>query len=311
MEQELNSAIPWLELRIVAPLDAQDAVSAYLWELGVQGITEEAATRNGEPWCLLRAYVESADSERIRQEVLEHIHALDEFFPGAAHARVSVSIVEQQDWNAKWKEHFKPFHVSPRLVIRPVWEAYSPQPGDVVLDLDPGMAFGTGAHESTRGCLNAIDALLGGGTLGVEPLPLGGTVLDVGTGSGILLLAALKLGASRAVGIDLDPVAITAATENVALNGLEAQVELSDTLLEHLPTTQYPLVLANILAPTLMALSADLVARLAPGGALVLSGLLNDQADSVRSAFLPRGLKESVAIQEGEWTTLVLRAAEA
>lgn len=311
METESSSAIPWLELRIVAPLDAQDAVSAYLWEIGVQGITEEPATRNGEPWVLLRAYVESAESERIRQEVLEHIVSLEEYFPGAAHARVSVSIVEQQDWNAKWKEHFKPFHVSKRLVIRPVWEAYEPQPGDVVLDLDPGMAFGTGAHESTRGCLNAIDALLGSGHLAVEPLQAGGSVLDVGTGSGILLLAALKLGAADGVGIDLDPIAITAATENVALNGLQARVALSDTLLEHLPPTRYPLVLANILAPTLMALSSDLVARLEPGGALVLSGLLNDQADSVRSAFLPKGLRESLAIQEGEWTTLVLRAAEA
>lgn len=308
----MDTSIPstWLELRVVAPLDTQEAVSAFLWEVGAQGITEEAAARAGEPWVLLRAYVEQEDAESLKQSVKEHLLSLDEFFPGASLGRVSVSVVEQKDWNAAWMEHFKPFRISPRLVIRPVWEAYSPLEHDVVIDLDPGMAFGTGAHESTRGCLMAIDALMGGGGVDVAPIhtaanPLR-SVLDVGTGSGILLIAALKLGGLEGEGVDLDPLAVDSATNNTALNRLSSRVKISDTLLQHTVGT-HPLVLANILAPTLIELSPHLVSRVEPGGALVLSGLLHEQAPGVLSAFLPLGMRQEAALQEGEWCTLVLR----
>lgn len=307
-DEPLDTTVPntWLELRVVAPLDAQEAVSAFLWEVGAQGITEEAAARAGEPWVLLRAYVEASDAEGLKEQVRAHVLELEEYFPGASRSRVSVSVVEQRDWNAAWMEHFKPFRVSPRLVIRPVWEAYSPLPGDVVIDLDPGMAFGTGAHESTRGCLLAIDALLGGGGLPVSPLTECPSVLDVGTGSGILLIAALKLGVGTGVGVDLDPLAVDAATDNTALNQLGARSQISDTLLQDL-SGQHRLVLANILAPTLIELSSALVERLLPGGALVLSGLLHEQAPGVLAAFEAQGMTLEASTQEGEWATLVLR----
>lgn len=310
LDLEVTEPIRWLELRVVAPLETQEALSGFLWEVGAQGITEEAAARAGEPWVLLRAYVEASDADGLKAAVKEHLQTIDEFFPGAAKGRVSVSVVEQKDWNAAWMEHFKPFRVSPRLIIRPVWEPYTPVAGDVVVDLDPGMAFGTGAHESTRGCLLAIDALMGGGGLNVTPLhspenPVR-SVLDVGTGSGILLIAALKLGGLTGVGVDLDPLAVDSATANTGLNQLSSRVQISDTLLQHTVGT-HPLVLANILAPTLIELAADLAARVEPGGALVLSGLLHEQAAGVLSAFLPLGMVQEASLQEGEWSTLVLR----
>ena len=276
-----DSAVPvWLELRVTAPLEAQEAVSGFLWDLGVQGITEEATARAGEAWVLLRAYVESAEAEALKAQVRAHLEAIDEFFPGARFGRISVSQVEQKDWNAAWKEHFKPIQVSPRIVIRPSWEPYTARAGEVVVDIDPGMAFGTGTHESTRGCLQAIDALFGGGGLPVRPFEAAVEVLDVGTGSGILLIAALKLGGRGGVGVDLDPLAVTAATENCERNGQADRVRISDTLVQDIPG-RYPLVLANILASTLIELAGALAERVAEGGVVVLSWLLTEQANAV------------------------------
>jgi len=141
----------WLELRVTTPLDAADPLSGFLWELGAEGITEEPTARAGEAWTLLRAYVPSVDADPLTARIRDYLQELEAIFPGAAHGRVSVRLVEHQDWNAAWKEHFKPLKVSPRLVIRPSWEPYEPAPGEVVLDLDPGMAFGTGTHETPLG----------------------------------------------------------------------------------------------------------------------------------------------------------------
>jgi ribosomal protein L11 methyltransferase len=255
---------------------------------------------------VLKAYVQTGEAQSLAEQVRAWLADADEIFPGASHGRVSTRIVEQQDWDAAWKEYFKPTRISQRIVIRPSWEPYTPETGDVVVDLDPGMAFGTGTHETTRGCLKAIDALFGSNDLAVKAFDRPVEVLDVGTGSGILLIAALLLGGTTGVGIDLDPIAVLASTENCARNQLQSRVRLSDTLLQHTPGT-YPLVLANILAPTLIELAGELVARMTPDGVLVLSGLLVDQQTAVADAFHPFGLQLEAAYQEGEWATLVMR----
>ncbi|GAC1529711.1 MAG: 50S ribosomal protein L11 methyltransferase [Polyangiales bacterium] len=207
-------------------------------------------------------------------------------------------------WRDAWKAHFEPFRLSPHLVVRPPWREASRALIDEVaathvLELEPGRAFGTGLHESTALVAAVLDARQG--TLGDVD------VLDVGCGSGILALAALTLGARRARAIDVDPDAVRVARDNAARAGFADRLDADDTDVGAIEAT-YPWVLANIQAEVLVPRAADLTARLAPSGVLVLSGILTRQADAVRAAYPTLTLLE--APTRGEWTALVLQKAE-
>jgi ribosomal protein L11 methyltransferase len=205
----------------------------------------------------------------------------------------------EEDWGAGWKEHFHPFHVAPRLVVKPGWEPYEAQPGEAVIEMDPGMAFGTGLHASTRLAIGFIEEL------SAEAAPR--RVLDVGTGTGILAMAAALRGAAEVKAVDNDPDAVAAARENVSRNRLEARVAVGGEL----PAGAGPfdLIAANITADVLLDLAPDIAARLAPGGALVLSGLLaGEQARETRAAYERLGLLAALERVEGEWASLLLFA---
>ncbi len=210
----------------------------------------------------------------------------------------SIAEVADQDWGESWKKGLAPFSVG-RVFIRPSWIAAAPPPGAVEVVLDPGMAFGTGTHPTTALCLEALCELLGGAP--------GADVLDVGTGSGLLAIAAKKLGAGRVVGTEDDPVALRVAEENAQRNGvaLELRLEAPDAV-----AGRFPVVVANILANTLVALAPGIAARLARGGTLLLAGILAGQEDEVRSAYLARGLSADRDRErsKGEWRLLALRA---
>jgi ribosomal protein L11 methyltransferase len=213
----------------------------------------------------------------------------------AAHGGTIAELADE-DWGEAWKRGLGPLSVG-RVWVRPSWiEAPAPA-GAVEVVLDPGMAFGTGTHPTTALCLAAVSEA-------VTARP-GLSVLDVGTGSGLLAIAARKLGAGRTAGVDVDPVAVRVAEENAARNGVA--LELSDAPAGAVAGT-FDLVVANILANTLVELAPDLVARLAPGGALVLSGILAPQAEEVRAAYLALGLRRVPGgdRSDGEWTVLVL-----
>jgi len=206
----------------------------------------------------------------------------------------------EEDWGAGWKEHFHPFHVAPLLVIKPSWEPYEPREGEAVIEMDPGMAFGTGLHASTRLALGFIEVICAG----APP----DRALDVGTGTGILSMAAALRGASLAIAIDCDPDAVVAARENVARNGLAGRVSVSDRELSAVDG-RFDLVAANITADVLLPLAPRLVERLSPGGALVLAGLLaGEQAAEVRAAYEGLGLLCAGERSEGEWAALLLIA---
>lgn len=211
--------------------------------------------------------------------------------------------VREQDWADAWKEHFHVERVGRRLVIRPSWRPFTPQPGDVVIDLDPGMAFGTGQHPTTRTCLELLE----------EHVRPGDVVLDVGTGSGILAVAAVKLGAARCLALDVDPQAVRVARDNAARNGVAERVQVAegtltaDDALRH----AFDLAVANITAAAVAALAPALAAALRPGGTLIGSGIVADRLDEVRAALAAAELSITEVRAVADWRTLVAHAASA
>jgi ribosomal protein L11 methyltransferase len=222
------------------------------------------------------------------------------FFPTREEAEAArsarggeVALVPDQDWSETWKAGFRAFGVGP-VFVRPSWIDAPVPAGAVEVVLDPGMAFGTGTHPTTSLCLAALAEL-------VRP---GAALLDVGTGSGLLAIAAAKLGAGRAAGTENDPVALQVARENAARNRVALELHLAAP--EEVPGA-FEVVVANILANTLVALAPGIAAKVAPGGALLLSGILGGQEEEVRAAYLAEGLVAAPDRSDGEWRLLVLR----
>ena len=273
----------------VAPDDV-DETSALLFELGAEGVEERDETtlvKNAASGkvTLVAAFAAREDADAAIAEL------------GAALAPRYEEVVGDA-WRDAWKEHYKPYAIAEGLIVRPPWEPYEAKPGEKVLELEPGRAFGTGLHETTRLVARAIKAH----AAEVQ----GKLVIDVGCGSGILALAAIALGAARAVAIDNDPEAIDVTRENAERNALSERVEASTTDVAALDL-EAPLVLANIEARVLIPMAADLKRRVAPGGLLLLSGILVPQKDDVRAAYADMELLDAPAL--GEWVLLALRKA--
>ena len=204
----------------------------------------------------------------------------------------SVGTLKAEDWSESWKRFFTVVHVSPHLVVRPPWEDYAPAPGEQVLVLDPGMSFGTGKHATTQACMGFLDELAQ-----ADPHR---DVLDVGCGSGILSIAAAKLGFDSVRGIDNDEDAVRIAGENAATNGVKAVFRTQDLAVCDL---QASVVVANVLAPVLIQFAGPVsrCVRRVPGNALILSGILESQYDEVRDAYAALGFRERKSILIGEW----------
>ena len=203
--------------------------------------------------------------------------------------------IPEQDWTATWKEQIPVLHLGERVVIRPSWRTYSPQTDEIVLMIDPGMAFGTGLHPTTQLCVTAVEAFARAGT----------GMLDLGTGTGILAMIAAQLGADPVLGIDNDPSAVNAARRNAAANQLDDRVELRCGSLADVQEA-YSLVVANILAPVIIAMAeSGLAERVLVDGTLVASGILEAQTDEVAAALQRYGLRVTDRWRQGEWVALI------
>ncbi len=202
--------------------------------------------------------------------------------------------IPDEDWKLSYRKHFKTEVISPRLVVRPPWEAVTPAPGQKVLTLDPGIAFGTGQHPTTRACLDAIDALAVEGT--------DRSFLDVGCGSGILSIAAALEGFRDVHGFDNDPDAVRNANENAEANSLGALFTDGDLSVPGVAASA-DVVAANVLAPVLVRFAREVGALVNPGGRLILSGILDEQYDEVRAAYAALGFTELSNRLIGEWRT--------
>jgi len=274
-----------------------DETSAYLFELGAEGVEERdegtlAKTAASGKVTLVAAFPTRADAEQAIAELGAELGARYEEIVGDA-------------WRDAWKEHYRPFTIARTadgraVVVRPPWETHEAKPGEHVLELEPGRAFGTGLHETTRLVAQA---------LADHASELGGvTVFDVGCGSGVLALIALSLGASRAVGVDIDSESIDVTRENAARNAMTDRIDASTTPLEE-TTLVSPVVVANIEARILIPMAAELGRHVADRGLLLLSGILVPQKEDVRAAY--PGFDLLAAPEMGEWTLLALRKREA
>jgi ribosomal protein L11 methyltransferase len=307
--EEAAASGAWLELAVEADVEAVEAVSEILGRAAPGGTSVEPAFElvneglgarlDPSRPAIVRAYLPARDraaAERAAAEVAEALGHLQAFGLRPI-GELRTRIVEEADWADAWKAHFPVMRVGRRLVIRPTWRRHRRAPNDVVLALDPGMAFGTGLHPTTRLCLAGVEALADRGVLA------GARVLDVGCGSGILAIASLKLGAATALGLDTDPIAIEATTANARRNALVRRVRVREG---SLPSGEAPfdVVLANLIAGLLVPLADGLRRELRPSGYLLASGIFVDREGDVRDAFETAGLAVTGRTAEGDWVAL-------
>lgn len=308
----------WLALSVAADHEAVEAVSEILSRAAPGGTSVEPAfelVKEGliarvdfaRP-AIIRAHLPILDVPAIRAAVaqadreLGHLQA----FGMRPIGDLAAAIVLEADWANTWKAHFPVLRIGRRIVIRPTWRRHRRQPDDVVLALDPGMAFGTGLHPTTRLCLAALESLADRGLLergGVD----GGaaSILDVGSGSGILSIAAARLGARSVLALDIDPIAVEASAANARRNRLSRVIRARDG---SAPSGEGPfdIVLANLIASLLISLADGLVADLRPGGTLIASGIFATREAGVVEAFAARGLELANRWAEGDWVALEL-----
>lgn len=302
----------WLELAVEADLEAVEVVSEILGRYATGGTTvepafdlvEEGLGARVDPTrpAVVRGYVPARDASAAEAAAAEVADALGHLqaFGLRSIGELRTRIVHEEDWADAWKAYFPVMRIGRRIVIRPTWRRHRRAPDDVVIAMDPGMAFGTGLHPTTRLCLAALEPLADRGDLA------GARVLDVGCGSGILAIAALALGATSAVGVDTDPIAIESTAANARRNGVARRVRAR---VGSLPSGEpkFHVVLANLIAGVLVPLAPALAAELRPGGVLVASGIFIDRETEVVAAFEAAGLHITARTAEGEWIALEAR----
>jgi ribosomal protein L11 methyltransferase len=303
----------WLEVSLtvngelaeaVADVMARFAPNGVMTEQGVKFISDEDEGTAAGP-ITVRAYLPVDEQlEERRQKLEEALYYLGRIQPLPAPAFKPIA---DQNWMEAWKEHYRPIPIGHRLLILPAW-LESPEPQRVAIKIDPGMAFGTGTHPTTQLCLELMEDSVEG-----PESKIGWRVIDIGCGSGILSIAAIKLGATEALGVDIDPESIKNSRENADTNAIGEELVLGvgsvgEVLAGKFPWRSATLVLANILAPVIIRLfDAGLADTVEPGGAIILSGILEEQAAGVVEAGQRKGLRLERQRSAGDWVALLMR----
>ncbi|MNO69075.1 Ribosomal protein L11 methyltransferase [compost metagenome] len=318
----------WKEITIHTTEEAVEMISNFMHEAGAGGVTIEEHVDNSKPrdtslgqWFEIPPndipegeakisgyFPEGTDIEAVITEIKERTEELKEFNIDPGQAAITVRDVSEDDWANNWKQYFKPLRVSKRLTIKPTWEQYTPETSEEkIIELDPGMAFGTGTHPTTSLCLRTLEGVI----------QEGDEVIDVGTGSGILAIGACQLGASRVLALDLDPVAVSSAKENTKLNRLEERIEVVESdLLSVLKnngdsnvsvTLPVRVVVANILAEIILLFIEDVYQALQSGGYYIASGIYKNKEQAVEEALLAAGFEIVNTAREEDWVAFVAR----
>ncbi|NLM45215.1 MAG: 50S ribosomal protein L11 methyltransferase [Firmicutes bacterium] len=304
----------WLEVTVKTGQASVEAVAAKMQELGAGGVAIEenwnlaglkamglgdyfpASCELAGDEAIIRGYFPVSFYADGRRELEDFLARLPEF--GLAPGTMAVRVVDAADWEHAWKKYWHPTPVGKKLLIVPAWQEPPADEGRLSLRLDPGAAFGTGTHESTRLCLEWLEENIRGGE----------TVLDLGCGSGVLALAAKLLGAGRVLGVDKDEPAVQASRENAVLNGLEAEFVRADLLADAAWDNFFTasIVTANLTADLILSILGRLRSVLAPGGQAVLSGIIRDRQDEVEAAVVRHGFHVRRKYCAGEWVALWL-----
>jgi ribosomal protein L11 methyltransferase len=299
----------WLKVELTAPSELIDALSNFMTEIGAQGVFQE--TPYQEP---SNGFAQDAVNETLkaflpfdirlenRLESLKiYIEGLSQVFPDFTKPVFETERIDDPDWGEAWKKYFKPLRVTNNIVIKPTWERFTPVGRDIVIEIDPGMAFGTGQHASTRMCLQAVEDLLP-----QERTTAKWRVLDVGTGTGILGIACARLGMQRVVCVDSDKKAAEIAHENIAINDVEDRVTVvnQDVATIH---ERFDLIVANLTAKILLKHRSHLISLLGPDGYLVISGIIEQNREEIENHFITPPLTSQQVITEKEWICYVLK----
>lgn len=303
----------WTEISVRTSSEAIEAVSELLMRLGAAGVAVEdpedwtRAKENpyGEWYDLTEEvkfeevrvkgyFPEVSDTSAVREDIAKELANFTDYGLDPGRAEIDTRVMDEEDWANAWKQFFKPVRITDQLTIKPTWEAYKASPDEQVIELDPGMAFGTGTHPTTVLCIRMLE----------KWLPEGAHVVDVGTGSVILSIACAKLGAERVLAIDLDPVAVQVAEENVKHNHVEDIVTVQTNDLLKQVEGPFSVVVANILADIIVRMIPDAYRVLHDNGMLIASGIIREKAEWVRTELKNHGFTIREVEVDQEWTVI-------
>jgi ribosomal protein L11 methyltransferase len=288
-------AMRWAEIIVDTPPESVEAVTAILLEAECHGVSEKASPGGGTR-TVVGFFPVSDQFTEMLDDLEQRLMDLPRFGL-LAPLDITLKHAEEADWANEWKKYFKPLEIGKRLVIKPSWETYNADPNRVVVEIDPGQAFGTGGHQTTRLCLGALEQY-------AEP---GMVVADIGTGSGILAIAAAKLGASVVHATDIDRLPREIARENVARNGLEGRVFIHEMDAFDAAAHDCDLVVANIIALTVIELTPSIAERLKPGGLFISSGIVDERLPDVLAALDATGFNVLEVREDEIWRAVAAR----
>lgn len=307
----------WTEISILTANEAVEPISHILYEAGVSGLAIEdradflrvRENRFGEIYeldpndfpeqgVIIKAYLpKTSKLNETLDRIKQNISNLKEFGIDIGENKVNLSDVKEEDWATAWKKYYHPVKVSDRFTIVPTWEEYTPEEDELIIELDPGMAFGTGTHPTTAMCIQALE----------KTVKKGDTIIDVGTGSGVLSIAAALLGAKEVKALDLDEVAVEAARQNISLNHVDETVTVEQNDLLNGITEQADAVVANILAEVIISFADDAARAVKKGGFFITSGIIEQKFDDVKVALQKAGFTIEETIKMKDWVTFIAR----
>jgi ribosomal protein L11 methyltransferase len=304
----------WIEVTITTSHEAVEAVSAKLYDLGVAGVAIEdpkdiiESNTNPKEWDYVEErllpedtgeakvkgyFIYTNNLEYIISNIKSSVDRLEEFGLKKGKGEVTTKEVKEQDWANTWKQYYKPFRIGDHIVIKPTWEDYLEKEDDIVIELDPGMAFGTGDHETTKMCILLLS----------EYVKKNSNVFDIGCGSGILSIAASKLGAENVIGVDIDDVAVKAARENVSISGLN-NIDIRKGNLTDVIEGKADVIVANIIADAIINLCKDVPKLLKKDGVFIASGIIKDRLQDVEDVLSKNGFDIVKNMEMGEWAAI-------
>ena len=300
----------WVEISLEIDQHLQDALANFLIELGSSGLVvdEEISDplygkvkKGSKDRRLVCSYLKKDDHYQHKIHSLDrYLKSLTELHSLKFPPQMTLKVTYEDDWNKKWQKYFTTARIGKHIIVKPSWELFLPEEGDVIIEMDPGMAFGTGTHATTRMCLEAIENLIHNDSKSSH------SMLDVGIGSGILSIAAAKLGVEKLVGIDIDPIALRYAKQNIEKNRVANKIEVKEVVLNKLEG-KFDLVVANILSDVILKLHKDLYTHLEDNGILILSGIMDENESKVEKKFVSKKISLVDRYYDTGWICFVLQ----